>query len=288
VYRLRGLWRTSGMVKYNFGEYSFGWDNYLDDNMRLILDKAIPNKWDCLGIVFGKEGAGKTTLGSQLAMFCNNHFNLDFTVFTPEQFLETTDNCPEESSILWDEAITGASAQRQGFELSQAIISRLTTIRRKRLKIFICFPYLHMLNKYFVSRCLFSIYVYAKGFDKRGFMNYYNQRKTEVLYELMKNKYTYNPLAALRKIRPSFYCRYPNKLCLPEEEYNTKKEFCTRSDKPDKKEEKYRWRLAKLCLHLSKEKIVFIKDIAPLIGVTPQIISKLIKDYTNNDVSDSE
>jgi hypothetical protein len=107
-------------------------------------------------------------------------------------------------------------------------------------------------------------------------MNFYNQQKTEVLYELMKNKYAYNPLAALKKIRPSFYCMYPNVLCLPEDEYNTKKEFCTRSDKPNKVDERFRVRLAKLCRHLVNEKIMFMKDIAPIIDVTPLSVSQLI------------
>ena len=160
------------MVKLEFGPYKFAMDGYLYQNMRLILDKAIPNKWDCVGIIFGKEGSGKSTLATQLAIFSDPSFDLSRCCFTPKQFLEATDTAPEGSAILWDEAITGATAQQQGNEISQSIISRLTTIRRKRLKIFVCFPYLHMLNKYFISRCLFSVFVYAKAFDQRGYMKY--------------------------------------------------------------------------------------------------------------------
>jgi len=270
------------LAKYNIKGHKWWWDNYLHDNMQLILEKAIPNKWDCLGIIFGKEGAGKTTLASQLAMFCDHNFTLDHTVFTPEEFLQVTDNCKEESSILWDEAITGATAQQQGNEISQAVISRLTTIRRKKLKIFICFPYLHMLNKYFISRCLFSIYVYAKGFDKRGYMYFYNQKRSEVLYELMKNRYSYNPLAALRKVKSSFYCTYPNHLCLPEEEYQDKKEESTRSNaKPSYKELKYRTALAILIDHVTKKKMLNYSNISKLISVKRDTIRVLLNELNS-------
>ncbi len=258
------------MVSYNIKGYKWWWDGYLHENTSLILDKAIKNNWDCLGIIYGKEGAGKTTLASQLSLFCDNSFNLDKVVFTAQEFLELADTCPNESSILWDEAVIGATAQQQGSEISQAIISRLTTIRRKRLKIFICFPYLHMLNKYFVSRCLFSIYVYAKGFDNRGFMRYYNQRKTEVLYEFMKNKYNYNPLTAIKKIRANFFCKYPNVLCLPDKEYQEKKEICTKnSGKPlGKNEQKYRRSTGLLIEYILKRKLITRVELAKYFGIS--------------------
>jgi hypothetical protein len=267
------------MATYEIGGYKWWWDNYLHENISLILDKAIPNNWDAIGIVFGKEGSGKSTLGSQLTMFCNHKFNLDFCVFTPEEFLSVTDNCPNESSILWDEAITGATAQQQGNEISQAVISRLTTIRRKRLKIILCFPYLHMLNKYFISRCLFSIYVYAKGFSDRGYMNFYNQKKTEVLYELMKNKYTYNPMGALKKARPSFYCKYPATLCMPEKEYQAKKELSTKSrtGKPGKREQKYKAITVKLVQLIIKKKIMNKTQLIDYMGISNKTLYNILE-----------
>lgn len=255
--------------------YRWSWDNYLYQEMHCIIERGIPNKWDCLGIIFGREGSGKTTLASQICKFMDPTFNLDRVVFTPEQFLQAIDGCQPEQAIQWDEAVTGATAQGQANEISQAIVSKLTTIRRKRLKIILCFPYLHMLNKYFISRCLFSIYVYANAFDDRGHALFYNRWKTDSLYGAMKIKYTYSPLRATREITSSFFFKYPNMLCVPEEPYEDKKERSTRVELGSKKDAKERQRLATLIRYLAKNKILCMKEIAPILGVHYETIRNI-------------
>ena len=272
------------MVMVERGPWKWSMDGYLVQNMDLILNKAIPNKWDCVAIIFGKEGSGKSTLATQLCAYTDPGFDMPLCVFTPQQFLKVCDECREKSAIQWDEAISGATAQQQGNEISQAIISRLTTIRKKRLKIFVCFPYLHMLNKYFVSRCLFSVFVYAKGFDKRGYMKYYNQRKTEVLYELMKNKYIYSPLTAIRKVTPNFFCNFPDQFCLPEKEYDRLKEASTKIEvKPNKYDMKWRSKLVLLLNYMKKKHDITQTELGEAIGMPKGNISVLMRSELAED-----
>ena len=255
-------------------DYKFVMDNYLMNNLNIIMNEAIPNKWDALFIVFGKEGAGKSTLATQIALFLDHDFNLDKTQFNPETFGETLDNAPEESSILWDEAITGAAAAKHADKVCQEIIARLTMIRKKRLKIIICLPYLYMLNKYFVSRCIASFYVYAHGFTNRGHFFAYNQSQVEYLYSLMKDKYRMVPNKALSYAAKSFFGTFSPQFCLPEDAYDAKKDKATKL--LTFKENKDRTQLIKLINKGREEKKFTLSWAAKVINKDQGNLSKML------------
>ena len=261
-------------IKLSIQDYDFSLDGYFYNNLMIIKDEAIPNDWDGLIIVHGKEGAGKTTLATQAAITLDFDYNIDGTVWRADNFEELIDNCKPESSILWDEAITGATATQWANSVSQAIITKLTIIRKKKLKIIICFPYLWMLNKYFVSRCVASVYVYAKGFKDRGHAFFYNQEQTEYIYALMKEKYRLSPSKAYNVGHKSFYFRYRNVLCLPEKEYQKRKDEASKSIKPEEKNVTKKYlRLVMVALH--DEGWTF-KKIGKLLGCGAQNINRYI------------
>jgi len=210
-------------------------EKLLKINWDIILEEAIPNNWDCLGIVFGKEGSGKTTFAVQTCKYLDKTFCAERVVFTPEQFIKACDSAIPEQAILWDEAITGASIDKQMGNMGKAIVTKLTMIRRKKLKILILLPYLLMMQKYFVNRCLFSVYVYAKGFSKRGYLKFYNQTQTEYLYNLMKDKYRNSYLGAMSHSTYSFDARFHSKFPIDFVEYEKRKEEATFDPFDDKK-----------------------------------------------------
>jgi hypothetical protein len=213
------------------GEYETWMNTTLQNNYNVILYEAIPYKWDCLIVVFGKEGSGKSTCASQGCKFLQKKFNINHVVFTPEQFLEVIETCNPEDSIMWDEAITGASTTGQANKISFLIVTQMTQIRKKKLKIFFCFPYLHMLNKYFVMRCMAGIYVYAKGFKDRGHGKFFNQRQLAILYALMKEKYRAYPNDAIMRVPKSFNFEFSKTMCLNEALYDEKKDSSRKSFK---------------------------------------------------------
>lgn len=262
------------MVLIERENYKFQIDNYLKNNLDIILKEAIPFNWDALLIIIGKEGSGKSTLATQLALYLDKKFTIDYVEFNPDKLDQLIEDCPPESSIVWDEAITGARSAQHASRVSQIMISKFTQIRKKKLKIIICFPYLYMLNKYFISRCVACIYVYAKGFMDRGHFIAYNQEQTMFLHSLIKNKYSDTPDMAFKKAKKSFYGNYPNVFCLPTDEYDLKKDNARQEDEP---EDNNIWksRIVKLIKHYKLKRV----DVAKLWGVSPQYLTNLNK-YT--------
>jgi len=250
--------------------------SYYKNELDIVLTKAIPNKWDCLSLFIGREGSGKSTLAMQTATYLDHTFCLKRCVFTPEQFVEACTNAEPEQAIVWDEAITGANVQKHASETSQTIISMLTQIRKKKLKIMLCFPYLYMLNKYFVSRCLFGCYVYAKGFDKRGFGNFYHQGQMEKTYNLMKEKYRYSPNYAFRAAGKSFALQFGNKFCLDEDEYDVKKTESIMSLAKKQKENLWKNKTLILAEYMNKELGVTHKKMSELLKCSRQAISGML------------
>ncbi len=260
-------------------------NKHLKANYDLILNKAIPNKWDSIGVVFGREGSGKTTFASQGAYYLNKeHISLKNMTFRPEQFVNETNNAVEEESIIWDEAITGANVSAHASEVSQSVVSQITQIRKKKLKIFINFPYLWMLNKYFIARCLFSVYVYAKNFDDRGYFKFYNSNKTEILYTLMKEKYRYNPKRALYVVKPDFEGTFNDFFPFDEKAYDEKKEN-SRMDR--NKEGMNKWKIMAIkLLEVCKENRL-MKDAVDKTKFSDAYLYGLIKsnkDYSTNQL----
>lgn len=212
-------------------------NTYYVRNLDIVKNEAQPNKWDCLAIFHGFEGSGKSTLMFQTAVFFDKNFSLENVVFTPQEFNKAIDEAPVGSCIVWDEAITGANAQQHAKSINQAVISKLTQIRKKRLVFLLGFPYLWMLSKYFVSRSLFSCHIYAQDFDDRGYFNFYDFKKTNTLYWYMKKVFPDFPMSAIRYIHKNFAGTFSAKLPFDENEYDNKKEQA-RINNPDGKSDK--------------------------------------------------
>jgi len=244
---------------------------YYRNNLNMIKEVAIPNKWDALAVFFGSEGSGKSTLAMQSAAYLDPDFCLDKVVFTPKQFEEAIDNAEPGSCIVWDEAITGANVQKFASKMSIEIISKLTQIRKKRLIIFLCFPYLWMLNKYYLSRNLFICYVYAKSFIDRGYAKFYNSKKASILYWYMKEKYPYYPELAIKKVYPDFHEIFNGKFPLDEALYDEKKE---KSRVEDEEEDSNIWKIR--AISLIKDLELPRKDVAKIWGLSTQYIHDLV------------
>ena len=255
----------------------YWFDGYIKAQYDILLTEAIPNDWDALIIIFGREGVGKTTFAAQSADYLSNDFGIDYTVFLPEQFEQTCNAAPKGASILWDEAITGGMAAAWASKVSQSIIKMLTQIRKKNLKIIICFPYLHMLNKYFISRCVCSIYLYSKGFTQRGYGYFYNQEQTEDLYSLMKYKYPYTPRKAIAGSQIAFNFKFCKNFILPKDAYEAKKDTARNSTEADEDIWKARFihtlDVIRDCNEMGAP--IMLKDVAKRLKVTTSYIAQL-------------
>jgi len=158
---------------------SLYFDRYLLETLK-DSNLAIKKGWDIITLLVGYEGDGKTTLGVQMGLYWDHTLNIDRIVFNAKQFEEVVDSCPKESSVIWDEAddLSGNWSS----EIVLAIKKKMKRIRRKRLKIILCTPTFHDLNKYFaISRTRFLVHVYAKGLE-RGYFRVFGRERKKKLY----------------------------------------------------------------------------------------------------------
>jgi hypothetical protein len=167
------------MVKVNINGVSLYLDGYLQENLDITKER-VHKDWDCVALVTGEEGSGKTTLAAECCYYLDSSFNLDRIVFNAEQFEEAVDKAEPYTAILWDEAddLGGHWAN----QMLMAIKKKFMRIRSKNLYIFLVTPSLFHLSIYFVMhRPLFLLDVYSDKLD-RGYFRFFAKQGLKNLY----------------------------------------------------------------------------------------------------------
>lgn len=172
---------------------------YLDETLKSNIDhffiKAVEKKWDCVLLITGIEGSGKSTAAQAIAKYMDRTFPGKLLnngtpqractriVFTPKQFSDAIDAGQVGEAILFDEAVTAMMAQDSGAEIQKILIKKMTMIRKKRLYILILIPYIFMLRRYFaVVRTRALIHFYTPDGIERGYFKFYNYDNKRLLY----------------------------------------------------------------------------------------------------------
>jgi hypothetical protein len=144
------------------------------------MQKLSDLNWDTIGFVVGYEGDGKTTFAMTLCYYLDSNFSLDNVVFTPGEFELAVDTLPHGSAILWDEAddTTGNAMS----SLMMSIKKKFKRIRSRNMKILLCTPTFHDINKYFaITRTRFLIHIHADGLE-RGYFRFFGRENKKKLY----------------------------------------------------------------------------------------------------------
>jgi len=201
-------------------------DGYLKDNIDNYLIKAVKKKWDGVLLFTGMEGSGKTTLAGACARYIDPNFTIDNVVFTVNQFFEAVDKAPPESVILWDEMVFGGLSTEALTSVQTALIKKMTTIRKKRLYIFLVIPSIFLLRMYFaIFRTRAMIDCYTDDGIERGRFKFYSFETKRKLFFLGKK--TWN----MHCIKSDFYGSFTNTdgLFYDLKEYDDKKESAIKS-----------------------------------------------------------
>jgi len=196
---------------------------YMDETLCKNLDilkKAVKKKWDGFIMVDGIEGSAKTTLAAAISYYLSKDYNIDSVVFTQEQFFERVDKAKIGSVVHWDEFVFGGLSTEALNKVQNALIKKITTIRKKQLFIILVMPWFFMMRPYFAigrSRCL--IHTYTPDGISRGRFKFYSFIKKQRLYHTGKKEYQYF-------IPPDFLGRFTDTFGTfwSEEEYEKKKD----------------------------------------------------------------
>jgi len=202
---------------------------YIDDRLKNSLDnKVIPslqkNDKDCVLVVDGREGAGKSTLAFQLAKYVDPTFNINRIVFSPDKFREQILNAKKGQAIVYDEAFTGFSSRASLSPINRVLVSLAMQMRQKNLFVIIVLPTIFLLDKYmalFRTRALIHVY---ENHGNRGYFRLYNSKTKKLLILLGNKTMSYSPKIARTNFRGRFYGKFALGSKEIEEEYRKRKE----------------------------------------------------------------
>jgi len=124
----------------------------MDKGLKSSLDKIKKdlNKKDkdCVMIIDGGEGSGKSVLAMQMCSYVDPGFNLDRISFNSEEFNKTTKSTPKGGAILNDEAINGLGSRQALSKENASVVALLQQVRQRNLFIVIVLPSVFMLDRY--------------------------------------------------------------------------------------------------------------------------------------------
>ena len=228
----------------------------MDGYLRKVYSKAktiIKQDWDCVFLVDGTEGGGKSVIAQQGALEVDPNFSIECIAFTPDEFKNAILSAKKYQAVIYDEAYTGLSSRGTMSDINKTLVGMLAEIRQKNLFVFIVMPTFFDLDRYAAiwrSRGLIHVYT-DKGYG-RGYFSYYNKDRKKNLYIIGKKFYDY------RKPRPNFRGRFTNYYAVDEDQYRAKKlkALTDRKSKAQTKEEdRFTAALKILCENNSSTKV---------------------------------
>lgn len=130
-----------------------------------MLQEKIENNFDCLVIVDGVTGIGKSTLAIQIARYCKHYlFNYETDlIYSQEEFIKAM-KTKYMSTIISDEMINIAFT-RDWFQKKQKDIIKLINMNRDHNNLIIlCVPNFADLDKKVINACRLRLTVIRRGY----------------------------------------------------------------------------------------------------------------------------
>jgi len=137
---------------------------------------------NCLIIVEGETGSGKSCLGLSLCQHFDPYFGAKRIAFSSQEFLELLPISPHKSWILWDEVGVWLSHRKWQSEANFQIMQVVQSFRYKFVNVIFCLPSASYMDKVVREMCHYVIRL-----QERGIANVYRIRKSPYI------GYTYTP-----------------------------------------------------------------------------------------------
>src|SRR3990167_9872732 len=202
-------------------------DNYLKSNLDHLKKNVTKQDYDGFIVIDGREGYGKSTLASQIAMYLDNTYNLDRCAFTSEQFVNACNSAKKYQAVVFDETMGYLSSRGAMSKFNRDLIKVMSEMRSKNLFVIMCIPNFFELDKYpALHRSTGLIHV-----QKRGVFWSYDYPSKKKLYLIGKKFYNYN-------VSANFYGSFRKQFSLPKDLYEIKKQKAISSFLGEKNKEK--------------------------------------------------
>jgi len=263
---------------------------YMDGGLyEQLTKKVIPSvqkkDWDWFCIVDGMEGSGKSVFGFQIAKILDPNFTHEQIAFNSNDFINLVVKAKKNQCIVFDEAFTGLSSRTSLSEVNNILISLMMEMRQKNLFIILIMPSFFMLDKYAVlhrAKGLFHVYM-ENG--RRGFWNFYNQKRMKYLYLKGKKFYEYH------WAKPIIFGRFQDQYMINKEPYIKIKRSALHRKRRQTKGEVYKSQRDTLFYILTQVYGKTQKDIADTCkkegyNIDRTTISLILKDKMRNKLID--
>jgi hypothetical protein len=211
-------------------------DGYLAKTVASIKNR-LQHKWDCVGVVDGLEGSGKTTFAFQMCQSVDPTFNLDRVCFSEEQFNAQVIICKPGQAICLDEAMNVFFRRTTMSNTNILMVRVLAECRKRNLFLVFVLPSFFEMDRYpSLHRASFLVHVFAvpnkRNNLERGFFKFYARPAKKKLYLLGRKDMNY------QVVRPSFFGRFAKTFVLDEQGYEKKKDQALLEKQTEKKVDK--------------------------------------------------
>lgn len=138
------------------GSYYGGWFT------RLVMGR-VNTQNNCLIIIEGETGSGKSCMGLSLAQHFDPYFSTKRIVFSAQEFLDLLPNVPNKGWLVWDEVGVWLSHRKWQSEVNFQIMQVIQSFRYKFINVIFCLPSASYMDKVVREMCHFVIRLQRRG-----------------------------------------------------------------------------------------------------------------------------
>jgi ABC-type dipeptide/oligopeptide/nickel transport system ATPase component len=118
---------------------------------------------NCLIIIEGETGSGKSCLGLSLCQHFDPYFNAQRIAFTSHEFLDLLPVVPHKGWILWDEVGVSLSHRKWQSEVNFSIMQVIQSFRYKFINVIFYLPSASYMDKVVREMCHYVLRLQERG-----------------------------------------------------------------------------------------------------------------------------